>query len=95
MSAAQMSLSVLRGGGASGPPTATRGRPGPSLLSAGHRLRQIDRGRIRSELARPCIENELKDFIAAQRGNVNEPIVRIDADRMGVATHGDHLQWLG
>ena len=35
MSAAQMSLSVLRGGGALGPPTAPRGAPGPSLLSGG------------------------------------------------------------
>ena len=35
MSAAQMSLSVLRGGGAFAPPTAPRGAPVRSLLSGG------------------------------------------------------------
>src|ERR1700682_5900140 len=35
MSAAQISLSVLRGGGPPGAPTAPRGAPGPSLLSGG------------------------------------------------------------
>src|SRR5450631_365156 len=35
MSAAQMSLSVLRGGGPPGTPTAPRGAPGPSLVSGG------------------------------------------------------------
>src|SRR6267142_2410521 len=35
MSAAQMSLAVLRGGGAPGPPAAPRGAPGPSLVSGG------------------------------------------------------------
>ncbi len=35
MSAAQMSLSVLRGGGPPGAPTAPRGAPGPSLESGG------------------------------------------------------------
>ena len=35
ISAAQMSLSVLRGGGPPGAPTAPRGAPGPSLVSGG------------------------------------------------------------
>src|SRR5258705_394053 len=35
MSAAQISLSVLRGGGPPGAPTAPRGAPGPSLESEG------------------------------------------------------------
>src|ERR1700738_1207033 len=35
MSAAQMSLSVLRGGGPPGAPTAPRGAPGASLVSGG------------------------------------------------------------
>ena len=140
-SAAQMSLSVLRGGGPPGAPTAPRGAPGPSLESAGspeaaltsvsrpvpasrenvvtvaeqlaerveklvvvgqdevaragRRLHQRHRGGVRGQPSRLGVEGELEDLVRAQRGDEDEPVAPIGADRVRVAPHRDHLQRLG
>src|ERR1700694_4436743 len=118
ISAAQMSLSVLRGGGALAAPMAPRRAPGhregrnsPQQLAqrvqvlvvarddevarARHRFHQVKRRGVRAQLAGLRIEGELKDRVAAQRGDVDELVALVDADRMRVAAHGNHLQRLG
>ena len=62
------------------------------MARSGHGFHQINRGRVRGELAGLCIEGEHEDLVAAQRGDVDEFVALVDADRVRIAPHLNDLQ---